>query len=116
MNEMRTIIESEKDSLNIINHLKSQLNPVFFEKFEKSKEQSYCGRIFSKGDIVYSCKTCGIDNTCVLCADCFKSTNHDDHLVSYHFSLGAGGCCDCSDPEAWKQPLNCKIHDLGKSK
>jgi hypothetical protein len=27
-------------------------------------------------------------------------------------SPGAGGCCDCGDPEAWKVPVICGIHSI----
>lgn len=45
-----------------------------------------------------------------MCSKCFHSTNHDGHDVKIWISRGAGGCCDCGDPEAWKIPLVCAIH------
>lgn len=47
-----------------------------------------------------------------MCSKCFHSTNHEDHDVKIWISRGAGGCCDCGDPEAWKVPLDCSIHSL----
>jgi E3 ubiquitin-protein ligase UBR1 len=38
--------------------------------------------------------------------------NHEGHDVKIWISRGAGGCCDCGDPEAWKVPLECGIHSL----
>ena len=55
-------------------------------------------------------RNCGLDDTCVMCSKCFQATNHDDHDVKIWISKGAGGCCDCGDPEAWKIPLHCNIH------
>lgn len=51
-----------------------------------------------------------MDDTCVFCSRCFHATQHDGHDVLFSVSPGSGGCCDCGDPEAWKVPLNCKIH------
>lgn len=71
-----------------------------------------CGHMFKMGEPVYRCLTCGLDETCVLCARCFHSS-HDgltDHDTDMHVSSGVGGCCDCGDLEAWKVDLNCKFH------
>jgi E3 ubiquitin-protein ligase UBR1 len=51
-----------------------------------------------------------LDDTCVMCSKCFHATNHDGHDVKIWISRGAGGCCDCGDPEAWKVPMECTIH------
>ncbi|KAG2217780.1 hypothetical protein INT45_011837 [Circinella minor] len=69
-----------------------------------------CGRVFRKGEPVYRCRNCGLDDTCVLCSKCFHSSNHENHTVFVSISPGSGGCCDCGDPEAWKVPLDCSIH------
>ncbi|KAG0171555.1 hypothetical protein DFQ28_000812 [Apophysomyces sp. BC1034] len=57
-------------------------------------------------------ENCGLDDTCVFCTKCFHATDHDGHDVFFSVSPGSGGCCDCGDPEAWKVPLQCKIHSL----
>jgi hypothetical protein len=31
-----------------------------------------CGKIFKNGEPIYSCRDCGVDDTCVRCIDCFK--------------------------------------------
>jgi Putative zinc finger in N-recognin (UBR box) len=69
-----------------------------------------CGHMFRKGDGIFRCRTCGLDDTCVLCASCFKATGHDGHDTNFSYSAGSGGFCDCGDAEAWKVPLNCKYH------
>lgn len=51
-----------------------------------------------------------------MCSKCFHSTNHEGHDVKIWISRGAGGCCDCGDPEAWKVPMICSIHsDISRS-
>lgn len=60
-------------------------------------------------------RNCGLDDTCVFCSKCFHATNHDGHDILFSVSPGSGGCCDCGDPEAWKVPLQCKIHTSDKA-
>ncbi|ORY94367.1 hypothetical protein BCR43DRAFT_459965 [Syncephalastrum racemosum] len=91
---------------------------VVVDKFEdepeywESQRGKQCGHLFKKGESVYRCRNCGLDDTCVLCSRCFHSTQHEGHDVKIWISRGAGGCCDCGDPEAWKVPLQCSIHSL----
>ena len=51
---------------------------------------SVCGHVFKKGEVVYRCRTCGMDDTCVLCAPCFTGSNHDGHQVFFSVSSGNG--------------------------
>lgn len=69
-----------------------------------------CGHVFSKGETIYRCRTCGLDETCVMCVNCFKSSEHEGHDIYFHVSPTGGGCCDCGDSEAWKTDIKCKIH------
>ncbi|EKG17863.1 Zinc finger N-recognin protein [Macrophomina phaseolina MS6] len=69
-----------------------------------------CGHIFKSGEATYRCKTCTVDDTCVLCAKCFDASDHEGHLVYVSISPGNSGCCDCGDPEAWVRPVHCNIH------
>ncbi|CAG8576647.1 181_t:CDS:2 [Paraglomus brasilianum] len=69
-----------------------------------------CGHVFKKGESVYHCKNCGLDDTCVFCVRCFHATNHEGHNVTFSITASSGGCCDCGDPEAWKVPINCAYH------
>ncbi|KAI8369913.1 hypothetical protein EDC96DRAFT_503828 [Choanephora cucurbitarum] len=75
-----------------------------------SQKGRQCGHVFRKGEPVYRCRNCGLDDTCVFCSKCFHATDHDGHDILFSVSPGSGGCCDCGDPEAWKVPLQCKIH------
>ncbi|KAJ1671381.1 E3 ubiquitin-protein ligase ubr1, partial [Coemansia sp. RSA 25] len=69
-----------------------------------------CGHVFKRGEGVYRCKNCSMDDTCVLCTRCFQATDHSGHDTSFSVNSGTGGCCDCGDPEAWKIPLRCRHH------
>ena len=71
-----------------------------------------CGHIFKSGEATYRCKTCTVDDTCVLCSRCFESSDHTDHMVFVNISPGNSGCCDCGDAEAWRIPVNCAIHSF----
>ncbi|KAI9244727.1 hypothetical protein BY458DRAFT_560944 [Sporodiniella umbellata] len=75
-----------------------------------SQRGRQCGHVFRKGEPVYRCRNCGLDDTCVFCSKCFHATQHDGHDILFSVSPGSGGCCDCGDPEAWKVPLQCGIH------
>lgn len=72
-----------------------------------------CGHIFKSGESTYHCKTCAADDTCVLCARCFESSDHDGHTVFISVSPGNSGCCDCGDTEAWRKEVCCSIHTAG---
>lgn len=68
-----------------------------------------CARIFRRGEPIYKCLTCGFDETCALCSNCFQAEQHEGHTV--HVSICQrenGGVCDCGDPEAWVSHFTCK--------
>ncbi|TFY79159.1 hypothetical protein EWM64_g4852 [Hericium alpestre] len=69
-----------------------------------------CGHIFKKGESCFRCKDCALDDSCVLCSRCFRAQDHFDHNVSFFIAQQSGGCCDCGDVEAWRQPINCPFH------
>lgn len=67
-----------------------------------------CSRIFRKGEPVFRCLTCGIDETCALCGHCFIPELHKGHKIHIAITnLDNGGICDCGDPEAWLRDLKC---------
>jgi hypothetical protein len=57
-----------------------------------------CQHPFRKNDIVWVCRTCQADETCVLCHACFSASDHHNHDVAFYHAQ-AGGCCDCGDPD-----------------
>lgn len=74
-----------------------------------NKPSKLCRRILKTGDVTFACNDCGLDGTCVVCIDCFHKGAHKDHNYRMSNSDG-GGCCDCGDPEAWKQNYACTDH------
>ncbi|XP_049878281.1 E3 ubiquitin-protein ligase UBR1 isoform X3 [Pectinophora gossypiella] len=77
------------------------------------RRSTLCGRVFKQGEPAYSCRECGMDNTCVLCVECFKVSAHRHHKYKMGQS-GGGGCCDCGDTEAWKRDPFCELHAAPK--
>lgn len=71
---------------------------------------SSCGHIFEHGDVIYRCKNCTHDETCVLCSKCFNDADHIGHQISFSASKGSGGSCDCGEDESWCKPLHCPLH------
>lgn len=57
-----------------------------------------CQHPFRKNDIVWVCRTCQADETCVLCHSCFSQSDHVGHDIHFYHAQ-AGGCCDCGDPD-----------------
>ncbi|XP_041969901.1 E3 ubiquitin-protein ligase UBR1 isoform X2 [Aricia agestis] len=78
------------------------------------RRSTLCGRVFRQGEPAYSCRECGMDNTCVLCVECFKVSAHRHHKYKMGQS-GGGGCCDCGDTEAWKRDPFCELHAAPES-
>ncbi|KAH8031232.1 hypothetical protein HPB51_014068 [Rhipicephalus microplus] len=82
----------------------------YFEELRRMESPpTLCGRVFKSGEPTYSCRDCGLDPTCVLCVDCFKSSEHKNHKYKMSMSCG-GGYCDCGDVEAWRSSPFCETH------
>lgn len=64
----------------------------------QSVPRRVCQHPFRKNDIVWVCRTCQADETCVLCHKCFSQSHHEGHDVAFYHAQ-AGGCCDCGDPD-----------------
>ena len=69
-----------------------------------------CGRVFQRGDVVWTCSRCGKDGTCVQCDACFRASDHRGHDARFHLKGGGAGCCDCGDEEAWRPQGCCPRH------
>jgi len=67
-------------------------------KLAETVPRSVCQHPFKKNDIVWVCRTCQADETCVLCHECFSSSTHEGHDIHFYHAQ-AGGCCDCGDPD-----------------
>lgn len=57
----------------------SDTEKVFKQLAEKNDPPAVCGKLFKVGEPTYSCRDCGLDLTCVLCVDCFKNSDHQNH-------------------------------------
>ncbi|SPO19704.1 related to ubiquitin-protein ligase e3 component [Ustilago trichophora] len=81
-------------------------------EYSEARRGMPCGHLFQKGEAIYRCRDCGLDDTCVQCAPCFQASIHakEGHDVVFSVSSSSGGCCDCGDPEAWKQDVCCRYH------
>lgn len=80
------------------------------QNLKNQGSKSICGLVFKKGDIVWTCRQCAKDQTCVQCDKCFRNSDHTGHDVYFHKAGGGGGCCDCGDAEAWTECGNCSVH------
>ena len=68
------------------------------ERLGQAVPRRVCQHPFKKNDIVWVCRTCQADETCVLCHSCFSNSRHEGHDVAFYHAP-AGGCCDCGDPD-----------------
>lgn len=68
-----------------------------------------CQYQFKANDIVWICKQCQKDETCVLCNECYQESDHTGHEVYFYHST-YGGCCDCGDSYSWNPAGFCKNH------
>lgn len=58
--------------------------------FDKaSTPRRVCQHPFRKNDIVWVCRTCQSDETCVLCHQCFTRSNHEGHDVAFYHAQGS---------------------------
>uniref|UniRef100_A0A646QGC2 E3 ubiquitin-protein ligase n=1 Tax=Hemiscolopendra marginata TaxID=943146 RepID=A0A646QGC2_9MYRI len=104
--------KAKKYLLSILEEFICINNPadVFQQLKSLDNPPTLCGKVFKNGEPTYSCRDCGMDITCVLCVDCFKTSAHRDHRYKMSTS-GGGGYCDCGDIEAWKEAAFCDRHN-----
>lgn len=57
---------------------------VHVKKLLPAAPRRVCQYAFRKNDIVWICKSCQADETCVLCNDCFRGSNHEGHDVYFY--------------------------------
>lgn len=88
--------------------------PVLQPEYSEQRRGMGCGHVFRKGEPVFRCHDCSLDDTCVQCAPCYQNSIHarENHDVVFSVSDEGGGCCDCGDEEAWKCDLGCEFHSL----
>ena len=91
-------------------HPSFRSNPeVLLDQIREAGPRQVCQYQFKRNDIVWICRTCQNDETCVQCNACFEGANHDGHEIFFYHSQ-AGGCCDCGDPDAWQPIGYCAKH------
>ena len=105
--ELTRIIFENDDTMGDI--LENTTSNEFFEKFGSTLPKKVCQHPFKKNDIVWVCRTCQADETCVLCHQCYAASNHEGHDVAFYHAQ-AGGCCDCGDKDAWDPKGFCPLH------
>lgn len=91
------------------NNLSTENPNAIISELKKNAKRKICQYQFQKNDIVWICKNCQVDDTCVLCNECFQNSNHDGHDVYFYHSL-SGGCCDCGDECSWSAKGFCNKH------
>ena len=102
-----------------VGHLLSCLSCAFWKdkwpqdltNLPDANPRKICGKVFKVGEVVWTCRQCAKDSTCVQCDACFKASDHEGHEVYFHRAAAtSGGCCDCGDEEAWAIAGNCTKH------
>lgn len=105
----REIIQRRNKDTNKFEEV-AAIDVSLLRRVVSSEGKSVCGCVFKKGDLVWNCRNCAKDPTCVQCDPCFRKSNHKGHEVYFHRAGGDSGCCDCGDPEAWSKQGNCTDH------
>lgn len=108
--QLTGILFGEAEAANIVASSSKDYMTQLFAK--ASTPRRVCQHPFRKNDIVWVCRTCQSDETCVLCHKCWTRSNHDGHDVAFYHAQ-AGGCCDCGDPDAWDPRGFCDVHGGG---
>ncbi|CDW74007.1 zinc finger family protein [Stylonychia lemnae] len=98
------------DQCNVL--LYGQTN--YMQAIEEMKQNSgsqkggVCAKTLRSGDVAWKCEDCELDPTCIICQECFEKGNHKGHRV--WLKKNVGGCCDCGDPDAWRENGFCSDH------
>jgi Putative zinc finger in N-recognin (UBR box) len=79
------------------------------EQLGQAVPRRVCQHPFKKNDIVWVCRTCQADETCVLCHACYSQSDHVGHDVAFYHAQ-AGGCCDCGDPDGTYNVIYNRAH------
>ena len=82
---------------------------VYLRDMRRKGPRQVCQYQFRKNDIVWICKTCQQDDTCVQCNECYQAADHSGHEVFFYHSQ-AGGVCDCGDSSSWAPEGFCTRH------
>jgi hypothetical protein len=122
-NGFKIIVEENTfKSFDVVKSIDFELTKLLFTGFESNADpyllladvkkqgpRKVCQYQFKKNDIVWICRQCQRDETCVLCNDCFQGSSHVGHEVYFYHSQ-SGGCCDCGDGGSWNPKGFCHKH------
>eukprot|EP00298_Acanthocystis_sp_HF-20_P000114 c10136_g1_i3.p1 GENE.c10136_g1_i3~~c10136_g1_i3.p1 ORF type:complete len:288 (+),score=101.35 c10136_g1_i3:41-865(+) len=112
--------QTQQAAASCLSFLEKSLKPIIFGTGQQgeqlleeaqdihSRTSGVCGKEFTRGTIIFRCKDCQLDDTCVICEQCFYESDHKGH--DYSMMRSGMGCCDCGDPEAWKKEGSCRNH------
>lgn len=101
--------EHEGEERRLLNELQNCVLDAESRQALEQLPKRMCAYEFKPGDIAWNCKACQVDETCVMCNDCFISSDHENHEVFFYYTH-SGGCCDCGDTEAWASDGFCARH------
>ncbi|KAG4303586.1 hypothetical protein PCK1_000104 [Pneumocystis canis] len=104
------MVEDDSDNENEIIRMNREIAQTGESSCRANQAGRPCGHVFKKEEALYHCRNCAVDDTCVLCSKCFRSSDHNGHDTMMNLNTKGGGCCDCGDPDAWKVDINCSIH------
>ena len=106
--------------------LLAEVKNVGYDRFKAGNcndKPAYCGRSFKRDELLYHCRyliiggpslnyfsDCALDETCVLCEDCFNFDIHKGHRFWYSICTESNGSCDCGEEDSWKCDLGCAVH------
>ena len=57
--------------------------PEALSSLPDTRRRTVCGVVFKKGEIVWTCRSCAKDTTCVQCDACFRKSVHVGHEVRH---------------------------------
>ncbi|WVQ99973.1 hypothetical protein IAU59_007116 [Kwoniella sp. CBS 9459] len=82
------------------------------EPLARRRQGRICGKVLQRFERTFTCKTCAITPSVVMCADCFRASDHEGHEVLFGQSYSFSASCDCGDPTAWRDGahLGCSYH------
>ncbi|KII74522.1 E3 ubiquitin-protein ligase UBR1 [Thelohanellus kitauei] len=69
-----------------------------------------CTNVISAGDAIYSCLECQQHDMCVLCENCFMSSQHVNHDCQSKKAKHTGQVCSCGVKDLWKCHSTCTSH------
>ncbi|WRT68366.1 uncharacterized protein IL334_005342 [Kwoniella shivajii] len=93
-------------------NLENQFKDKGKQPLRKVRNGMICGKVLQRFERTFTCKTCAINPSVILCAECFQSSDHEGHEVLFGQSYSFSASCDCGDPSAWKSNsyIGCSNH------